>query len=101
MDFSKSIYWCGMPAVRAHSLAPASLCLAHNTLAITLSLSYPHSDVPIHPFMRGRGGVRECQAGIARAEGVDTPTLPLVCAGGRGLDWHGLRGGVGTPSLLS
>ncbi|KAH8985508.1 hypothetical protein EDB86DRAFT_2833090 [Lactarius hatsudake] len=44
-----------MPAIRMRSLAPASLCLAHDTLAITLSLSYPHSDVPIHPFVRGCG----------------------------------------------
>ncbi|KAH9163337.1 hypothetical protein EDB89DRAFT_2078918 [Lactarius sanguifluus] len=36
----KSIYWCGMPAVRARSLAPASLRLIHDTLAITLSLSH-------------------------------------------------------------
>ncbi|KAH9165280.1 hypothetical protein EDB89DRAFT_2077003 [Lactarius sanguifluus] len=52
MDFSKSIYWCGMPTVRMRSLAPASLHLVHDTLAITLSLSHPRSDVPILPFMR-------------------------------------------------
>ncbi|KAH9039438.1 hypothetical protein EDB83DRAFT_2411651 [Lactarius deliciosus] len=53
MDFSKSIYWCGVPAVRACSLAPASLRLVHDTLAITLSLSHPRSDVHILPVVRG------------------------------------------------
>ncbi|KAH9018091.1 hypothetical protein EDB84DRAFT_1679406 [Lactarius hengduanensis] len=43
----------GVPAVRARSLAPASLRLVHDTLAITLSLSHPRSDVPTLPFMRG------------------------------------------------
>ncbi|KAH9021124.1 hypothetical protein EDB83DRAFT_2432191, partial [Lactarius deliciosus] len=53
------------------------------------------------PGVRRRGGVRKHRAGVARAEGADTPTLPLACTGGGGLDWHGPRGGVGVPSLLS
>ncbi|KAH9024183.1 hypothetical protein EDB84DRAFT_1678148 [Lactarius hengduanensis] len=38
------------------------------------------------PRERGRGGVRKRRAGVARAEGVDAPTLPLACAGG----WAGV-----------
>ncbi|KAH9008228.1 hypothetical protein EDB83DRAFT_2323232 [Lactarius deliciosus] len=53
MDFSKSIYWCRVPAVRTRSLTPASLRLVHDTLTITLSLSHPHSDVHILPVVRG------------------------------------------------
>ncbi|KAH9008843.1 hypothetical protein EDB83DRAFT_2454506, partial [Lactarius deliciosus] len=52
------------------------------------------------PGVHGRGGVRKRRAGVARAEGVDVPTLPLACAGGGGLDWRGPCGGVGAPSLL-
>ncbi|KAH9021125.1 hypothetical protein EDB83DRAFT_2432192 [Lactarius deliciosus] len=147
MDFSKSIYWCGVPAVRARSLALASLRLVHDTLAITLSLSHPRSDVHILPVVRGSptglrsvpprphtlrvtpplalglhcpsfrhtpcgGGWAGCTDPLAspgvrrrgrvpRAEGADAPTLPLACTGGGGLDWHGPRGRVGAPSLLS
>ena len=47
MDFSKSIYWRGgVPAVRARSLAPASLRLIHDTLAIT------HHSLPFAPVLR-------------------------------------------------
>ncbi|KAH9026133.1 hypothetical protein EDB85DRAFT_1893550 [Lactarius pseudohatsudake] len=140
----------GVPAVRARSLAPASLRLVHDTLAITLPLSHPRSDVPTLPFVRGsptrvaprsaspahpscdsarrsrsgciaprpvyplrhtlrgggwagrtdplasprergRGGVRKRRAGVARAEGVDAPTLPLACAGG----WAGVARAAG------
>ncbi|KAH9062609.1 hypothetical protein EDB83DRAFT_2315466 [Lactarius deliciosus] len=42
-----------MPAVRARSLALASLRLVHDTLAITLSLSHPRSDVRIFPLVSG------------------------------------------------
>ncbi|KAH8985509.1 hypothetical protein EDB86DRAFT_3246405 [Lactarius hatsudake] len=100
-----STYWCGMPAVHARSLTPASLRLTHNTLAITLSLSYPHSNVPIHPFVCGRGGpVRgglTCQpsplcawaaggwTGVARAEGWACHPSSREC--GRGAwGWAGV-----------